>query len=79
MNERRDEDEQRGEAADDEQEEPEDGRGHAPGTQLLPLPEQLAEDGHEGRGERGVGDERAHEVRIWNATVKALIGPRAPK
>ena len=46
-----------------EQEEPEDGRRDAPGARLLPLLEQLAEDGHERGRERGVRDERADEVR----------------
>ena len=50
-------------AADDEQEEPEHGRRDPPGARLLPFLEQLAEDGHERGRERGVRDERAHEVR----------------
>ena len=60
--ERRREDEGRGQRRQAEQEEPEDARRDAPGAGALSLLEQLAEDGNEGGGERGIGDERADEV-----------------
>ena len=50
-------------AVEAEQHQPEEARGDAPGALALALLEQLAEDGHERRRERGVRDERADEVR----------------
>ena len=61
--ERREDDEERGQRAEAEQQEPEEGRGDPPRALAVALLEQLAEDGNEGGGERGVGDERAEEVR----------------
>ena len=60
---RRDQDEQRRQPAEPEQHQPEEGRGDAPRPLALALLEQVAEDGHEGGRERGVGDERADGVR----------------
>ena len=54
---------QRRQACEAEQQQPEDGRRDAPRARLLPLLQQLAEDGDERRRERRVGDERPHEVR----------------
>ncbi len=60
---RREQDEERGDAAEDEQRQPEERRGDTPGALLLAPLEQLAEDRDEGARERRVGDERADEVR----------------
>ena len=57
------EDEERGQPAADQQEEPEDGRRDAPGPRPLPLFQQLAEDGHERGRQRRVGDDGPDEVR----------------
>ena len=61
--ERREEDEHRGDPAEDQQRQPEERRCDAPCALALPLLEQLAEDRHEGARERRISDERAHEVR----------------
>ena len=60
---RREQDEDCGEAAEDEQRQPEEGRGDAPCSFPLPLLQQLAEHGDERARERRVGDESAHEIR----------------
>src|SRR6266550_1384144 len=56
-------DEESGQAAEAEQEQPNEARCDAPCPGALPLFEQLAEDRDERRRERSVCDERAHEVR----------------
>ena len=60
---RRDHDEQRRQAAQPEQHEPEEARRDAPCALPLALDQELAEDGDERRRQRSVGDERAHGVR----------------
>ena len=60
---RRDQDEERGEAAEHEEDEPEDRRGDPPGPLPLALLEQVAEDGYERAGESCVREEGTHEVR----------------
>ena len=60
---RRDQDEERAERGQPEQHQPEEARGDAPGALALALLDQLAEDGDERRGQRGVGEERPDEVR----------------
>ncbi len=77
--ERREDDQERGQAAEAEQHQPEEGGGHAPGALPLALLEQLAEDRDERGREGGVGDERAERFGTWKATVNALILPVAPK
>ncbi len=59
----RDHDEEGRQAAEPEQQQPEEARGDAPGPLAVALLEQVGEDGDERRGERRVGDERPHEVR----------------
>ena len=61
--ERRDQDEERGEAAEDEEHEPEDRRRDAPGALAVALLDQVAEDGDERARERRVGEQGADEVR----------------
>ena len=60
---RRDEHEQRRQRRQAEQHQPEQARCDTPRPFSLPLLEQLAEDRDERRRERGVGNERADEVR----------------
>ena len=60
---RSDHDEERGQASEADQHEPEERRGDSPGALSLPLDQQIAEDGDERRRERGVGDERSDRVR----------------
>ena len=59
----RDDDEEGGDPAQAEQDEPEQTRRNAPGTFALPLLEQVPEDRDERRGERSVGDESADGIR----------------
>src|SRR5262249_27058611 len=59
---RREDDEERDQAPEAEQHQPEEARGDAPGALALALLEQLAEDRDEGRRECGVGHERADQV-----------------
>ncbi len=60
---RRDQDEEGREAAEDHGGEPQDDARHAPRLGLLALLAQLHEHRHEGRRDRAVGDQAAHEVR----------------
>ena len=61
--ERRDQDEDRGEPAEHEEDEPEDRRRDPPGTLAVALLDQVAENRDEGARERGICEQRAHEVR----------------
>ena len=60
---RRDQDEDARQGRQPEQHQIEHARRDAPGAAALALLQQIAEDGHEGRREGGVGDERADQVR----------------
>ncbi len=61
--ERREDDQERGDRAEAEEQEPEQSRGDTPRSFALALLEQFAEDGDERGRERGIRDERANEVR----------------
>ncbi len=56
------EDEDGGDRAEDDEDDPEQGRGQPEGLALAPLLEQFGEDRHERRGEGGVGKQVAYEV-----------------
>ncbi len=60
---RGDEHEQRGQRRQAEEHQPEEARGDPPGALALAPFEQVAEDRHERRRERCIGDERTHEIR----------------
>jgi hypothetical protein len=60
---RREDDAERGQPAKAEQDQPEKARRDSPRPLALALLEQLAEHGHERRGNRGVREQRADEVR----------------
>jgi hypothetical protein len=53
--------------------------GDTPGPLALALLEQVAEDGHKGRRERGVGDERPDRVRHEERDLEAFTEPWTPK
>ena len=59
---RREQDEERRHAAEDEQRQPEERRGDTPRPLALALLQQVAEHRHERTGQRGVREERAHDV-----------------
>ena len=61
--ERREQDEDRGQAAEDQESQPEERRGDAPRALALTTLEQLAEDRDERARQRGIGDERTDEIR----------------
>ncbi len=65
--------------AEPEQRQPEERGGDPPGTLLLAAFEELAEDGDERSRERGVGDERANEVRDLDRDGEGVDRPATPK
>src|SRR5262249_14492719 len=68
----RDQHEEGGQAAEAEEDEPEEAGRDAPGALALALLEQVAEDGDEGGGEGGVGDERAQRVRDQECDLERI-------
>src|SRR5512132_3732412 len=76
---RRNHDEQRGEPAEPEQDEPEQARRNTPRTLPLALHEQLAEDRDERRREGSVCDERAHRVRNQEGDLERVDRADGPE
>ena len=69
------EDEERRDAAEAEQRQPEERRGDAPRSPPLPLFEQVAEDGDERGRERRVGDQRPDGVGDEERDLERVHGP----